>query len=189
MELVACNFEVFPQNSLTHEFLRPMLNQCTEVRFPYSIGERNSNQFTFDFDSKLKSQLILGGGSEAHLKLPPTIVKEYDFVLSFAGKLIVVEVEKANREKILYDFLKFHMYLQNGADIGLLFLPKNYSHKSGEWDLFDWGKTRYQQARAFGFGTPGILDRILIVGCQQCTIDGVPLDRKVRAALIVNRQP
>jgi hypothetical protein len=101
---------------------------------------------------------------------------------------VVVEVEKANREKILYDFLKFHMYLQNGADLGLLFLPKNYSHRSGEWDLFDCGKTRHQQARDYGFGSQSILDRILIVGYQQCTIEGVPLDRKVRASLIASRQ-
>ncbi len=65
------------------------------------------------------------------------------------GTFMVVEVEKANREKILYDFLKFHMYLQSGADLGLLFLPKNYSHRGGEWDLFDWGKTRHQQARDY----------------------------------------
>jgi hypothetical protein len=143
MELIACNFEFFPQGSKVNEFLRPLLDGCVEIRFPYSIGERNSNQFTFDFDSRLKANLLASGGQLTQLTLPKSILKEYDFSFSFNGKVVVVEVEKANREKILYDFLKFHMYLRHGADFGLLFLPKNYPHSSGEWRLFDWGKTRY----------------------------------------------
>ncbi|SRR6266540_3323192 len=187
MDLIACNFEFFPVNSVVRELLHPVLSLCTEVRFPYSIGERNSNQFTFEFDSKLEEKLLECGGASATLNLPPEILKEYDFTFSFGGKTVVVEVEKANRDKILYDFLKFHMYLRHGADLALLFLPKNYSHRSGEWNLFDWGKTRYQQSRDFGFGSPSILDRILVVGYQQCTTEGEVLNSKVRAALIANR--
>lgn len=187
MELIACNFEFFPQGSKVYEFLGPLLDGCVEIRFPYSIGERNSNQFTFDFDSKLKANLLASGGQLTQLTLPKAILKEYDFSFSFNGKIVVVEVEKANREKILYDFLKFHMYLRHGADFGLLFLPKNYPHRSGEWKLFDWGKTRYQQSREFGFGSPEILDRILIAGYEQRTSDGAMLTRQIRASLIANR--
>jgi len=187
MELIARNFEFFPQDSAAYEVLRPILGGCKEVRFTYSIGERNNNQFTFEFDSKLKEKLLECGGQPAQLELPPEILKEYDFAFSFGGKLVVVEVEKANRDKILYDFLKFHMYLRHGADFALLFLPKNYSHRSGKWDLFDWGKTRYQQSRDFGFGSPSIFDRILVVGYEQCTTEGVVLNSKVRASLIANR--
>lgn len=179
MELLACNFEFFPQGSV-HEFVRLLLDGCVEIRFPYSIGESNSNQFTFDFDSKLKDKLLESGGQLTQLSLPKGILKEYDFSFSFKGKSVVVEVEKANREKILYDFLKFHMYLRYGADFGLLFLPKNYSHRSGEWSLFDWGKTRYQQSLDYGFGSPDILERILIIGYEQRTLDGTVLNRQVR---------
>ncbi|MGH9871670.1 MAG: hypothetical protein ACRD9S_04280 [Pyrinomonadaceae bacterium] len=187
MELIACNFEFFPLESQVLRILRPVLSGCTEVRFPYSIGERNNNQFTFNFDSKLQERLIQSGARPAKLDLPPDVLKEYDFSFSFDSKLVVVEVEKANREKILYDFLKFHMYLRHGADLALLFLPKNYSHRSGEWDLFDWGKTRYQQSLDFGFGSQAVFDRILIIGYEQRTLEGAVLNRTVRASLIANR--
>lgn len=105
MELIACNFEFFPVDSAVRELLDPVLNRCTEVRFPYSIGERNSNQFTFDFDSKLKEKLLECGGTPAALDLPPEILKEYDFTFSFGGKMVVVEVEKANRDRFSTIFL------------------------------------------------------------------------------------
>jgi len=187
MELIACNFEFFPQVSKVYEFLHPLLDGCVEIRFPYSIGKRNSNQFTFDFDSQLQANLLASGGQLIQLALPKTIRKKCDFSFSFGGKVVVVEVEKANREKILYDLLKFHMYLRHEADFGLLFLPKNYPHSNGEWKLFDWGKTRYQQSRDFGFGSSDILDRILIVGYEQRTLDGAILTRQIRASLIANR--
>ena len=111
MELIACNFEFFPPGSKINEFLRPLLDACVEIRFPYSIGERNSNQFTLDFDSKLKANILASGSQLTQLTLPKAIQKELDFSFTFRGKVVVVEVEKANREKIPYDFLKFHMYL------------------------------------------------------------------------------
>ena len=136
---------------------------------------------------KLRANLLAGGGQLTQLTLPKSILKEFDFSFSFRKKVVVVEVEKANREKILYDFLKFHMYLRHGADFGLLFVPKNYPHSSGEWKLFHWAKTRYQQSHDFGFGSPDILNRILIVGYEQRTLDGAVLTKQLRASLIANR--
>jgi hypothetical protein len=106
VELIAHNFECFPTNSIAYRELCPLLLTCTEVRFPYSIGDNNSNQFTFEFDDRLKAQLMTSGAVETQLEMPLEIKKEYDFAFSFAGKLVVVEVEKANREKILYDYLR-----------------------------------------------------------------------------------
>lgn len=131
--------------------------------------------------------LLAHGGQAAELDLPPEVVKEYVFAFSFAKKLVVAEVEKANRDKILYDFLKFHMYLRHGADFALLILPKNYSHRGGEWNLFDWGTTRYKQSLEFGFGSPSIFQRILVIGYEQFTIEGAILNSKLRAQLIANR--
>lgn len=188
MELIARNFELFPKNTTAYRELCPLLLACKEVRFPYSIGETNSNQFTFGFDDKLKTQLIACGAVETQLEMPAEIKKEYDFAFLFAGRLVVVEVEKANREKILYDYLKFHMYLKSGADFSILFLTKNYAHRLGEWDLFDWGVKRYRQCLEFGFGNSKLFDRILLVGYEQCTVEGTPLNSRVRASLIATRR-
>ena len=67
MELIARNFECFPPTSSAYRELCPLLNQCEEVRFPYSIGESNSNQFTYDFDAHLKAKLLSCGASESKL--------------------------------------------------------------------------------------------------------------------------
>lgn len=184
MELIAQNFECFPTDSGAYRELRPLLLSCTEVRFPYSIGDTNSNQFTFGFDDRLKAQLITCGAVETQFEMPAEIKKEYDFAFSFAGRLVVVEVEKANREKILYDYLKVHMYLKSGADFSILFLTKNYAHRLGEWNLFDWGVKRYRQCLEFGFGNSQLFDRMLLVGYEQCTVEGIPLSSRVRASLI-----
>jgi hypothetical protein len=188
MELIARNFECFPTESSAYLELCSLLKQCEELRFPFTIGETNSNQFTFSFDAHLKVNLLSHGALEAELTLPREFVKEYDFVFSFMGKRVVVEVEKANWEKILYDFLKFHMYFRNGADFATLFLPKNYAHKNGQKDLFDCAKKRYQQCVQFGFGTPDLFDRILLVGYQQFALDGSLLSPAVRHALIAGRK-
>jgi len=91
MELIACNFEFFPQGSKVTELLRPLLDGCVKIRFPYSIGERNSNQFTSHFDSKLQANLLASGGQLTQLSLPKAIFKECDFSFSFREKVVVVE--------------------------------------------------------------------------------------------------
>ncbi len=96
-------------------------------------------------------------------------------------------MEKANREKILYDILKCHMYLSGDAAFALLVLPKNYPHRHGEWDLFATGVARYRQCLDFGFGTPKTFDRILIVGYEQATADGERLTGQIRSRLIASR--
>ena len=56
MELMACNFEFFPQESAVHDFLRPLLNGCVEIRFPYSIEERNGNSIYVRLRSQTESK-------------------------------------------------------------------------------------------------------------------------------------
>jgi len=101
MELIARNFDCFPKDSSAYRELCPLLVECKEVRFPYSIGETNSNQFTFGFDDKLKAQLITCGAVEAQLKLWPEVKKEYDFAFSFAGKLVVVASVRTQNRPIM----------------------------------------------------------------------------------------
>src|SRR6266545_6151864 len=164
MELIARNFECFPVGLPANALLRPLIAGLKEVRFPVTVGERNSNQLAYHFDRPLKCRMLARGAVEATLDLPPETRAEYDFVLTLAGKQVVVEVEKSNWNKILYDFLKFHMYFRNGADFSILFLPKNWPHAHGEENAFDIGLNRYKQCLDFGFGTSDLFDRILIVG-------------------------
>lgn len=78
-----------------------------------------------------------------------------------------MEVEKANREKILRDLLKCHIYLAAGADFAVVGLPRNYAHTRGVWNLFEFGIERYEECRAYGFGTAEKLDKILLLGFEQ----------------------
>ena len=188
MELIARNFFCYPETSLACQTLSPLLSQLGEVQFPYAIGERNSNQFKFNLDPCLKARLLERGAVDTKLVLPKEVKKEADFVFSFAGKKIVVEVEKSNREKILYDFMKFHIYFGSGADFAVLFLPRNWAHSSGETDLFVEGKKHYQHCLRFGFGTSESLERILLVGYEQFTVEGKLVTSDVRRSLIAVRK-
>ena len=172
MELIARNFECFPNDSLAREKLGALVAQIGEVRFPVTAGERNSNHLTFDFDSQLLTCLLACGASEATLDLPVHIRQKYDFAFTFGGSCVVVEVEKANWEKILRDLLKIHMYFQNGADFALLFLPKNYPHSHGEPDNFEAGRKLYAQCLQSKFGRHSKFERILLVGYEQLTVNG-----------------
>lgn len=49
--------------------------------------------------------------------------------------------------------------------------PKNYPHKIGVWNLFDFGVQRYKECLAYGFGTPESLGRILLMGFEQFDAD------------------
>lgn len=187
MELIARRFEAYPATSSAFGALRPLLERCDEVRFSGRIGEKNNNQITLDFDDRLRDTFCGYGAIETELSLPDGVAKEYDFAFDFAGHRVAVEVEKANREKILYDILKCHMYLSGDAAFALLVLPKNYPHRHGEWDLFATGVARYRHCLDFGFGNPETFDRILIVGYEQATADGERLTGQVRSRLIAGR--
>jgi hypothetical protein len=102
-----------------------------------------------------------------NLPLPPGVPQELDFSFSFGGRTVAVEIEKANREKILRDFLKCHIYLHSGAHYAVVVLPRNYAHKHGVWDLFDFGVARYNECRTYSFGTADKLGRIVLLGFDQ----------------------
>jgi hypothetical protein len=59
------------------------------------------------------------------------------------------------------------MYLRFGADFAVVALPRNYPHKHGVWDLFDFGVQRLKECNAYGFGTAENLGRVLLLGFQQ----------------------
>lgn len=188
MELIARNFECFPGGSVACHKFGALVAQIGEVRFPVSVGERNSNQLTYDFDSQLLTRLLACGAVAVRLDLPARIKQKYDFAFTFGGSRVVVEVEKANWEKILRDLLKIHIYFQNGADFALLFLPKNYPHSHGEPDNFEAGCKLYTQCLESGFGQPSKFERILLVGYEQLTEDGERFTSAVRNRLKADKQ-
>ena len=107
------------------------------------------------------------GAVDHRLSLPWNIRQELDFSITYQGHSIAIEIEKTNREKILRDILKCHMYLHHGADFSLVVLPINYPHTHGMWDLFRFGSEAFAQCMEYGFGTSDKLERILLLGYTQ----------------------
>jgi hypothetical protein len=165
----ASGFELFPETGEVFDHLSPLVTQMQRVEFVLCVADPNVNngQMVSNFDAQLEHALSASGGLRHHLELPLSIPQELDFAFSDAGKSVAVEIEKANREKILRDILKCHMYLHAGADFALIVLPRNYPHKLGVWNLFDFGVQRLNECRTHCFGTPDRLGRIALLGFMQ----------------------
>jgi hypothetical protein len=168
-EAYASEFEYYPRQGRAFDCLSPLFAGLSKVDFSLRVADQaiNQGQMASDFDQALENALIRAGASPLHLPLPPAAPQEFDFAFSHAGGKVAVEIEKVNREKILRDILKCHMYLHAGADLALVVLVKNYCHKLGVWNLFDFGSQRFQECEKYGFGTPDKLSRILLVGFEQ----------------------
>ncbi len=92
---------------------------------------------------------------------------KYDFAFKIKNKNVIFEVEKANKEKMLYDILKAHIYLKNDADIVVIIAPKNWVHAKGEYKLFDILKERLKLCSDYGMGNPKVLKNIILMGYTQ----------------------
>ena len=179
----AANFEIFPGNTDAFRHLSPLLRQLNRVDFVFSVKNPSSNQgqMVSDFDDKLKEALLARGATHFNFQLPPEIPQKLDFAFKYSDRIVAVESEKTNIEKILRDILKCHMYLHVGADFTLVVLPKNYSHKIRIWNLFNTGAQRLSECKTFGFGTPDKLDRILLLGYEQFNdLTNEPLSSQIR---------
>ncbi|MBZ5508068.1 MAG: hypothetical protein LAO78_21605 [Acidobacteriia bacterium] len=163
------NFQMYPQKGAAYEFLSPLLGQLKQVDFVLRVANPLANQGQMDsnLDESLKNAILALGASPVHLPLPPGVPQKLDFAFKYADQTVAVEIEKANREKILRDILKCHMYFHSYANFAIVALPKNYPHLHGVWDLFDFGKQRFDECNTYGFGTAGNLGRILLLGFQQ----------------------
>src|SRR3989442_1063742 len=163
-----------------------MLGNLEQIDFTLRVDDPgvNQGQMASDFDAALERVLLAKGATAFDLRLPPEIPQEFDFAFASARRSVTVEIEKANREKILRDILKCHMYLHAGADFALVGLPKNYAHTHGIWNLFDFGVQRFSECLKYGFGTPAMLGRILLLGFEQfCGTTRLPLSQKRRAEM------
>ncbi len=179
----ATSFELYPTHGEASDHLSPLFKKLSRIDFTLRVDDPgvNQGQMASDFDSALERTLLDNGAEQSYLRLPPDVPQELDFAFKFAGRSVAVEIEKANREKILRDLLKCHMYLHAGADYALIALPTNYCHKHGVWDLYDFGRQRFAECRKYGFGTPERLDRIVMLGFQQFdAANNVPLSQATR---------
>lgn len=165
----ATNFEFCDPDNPAGKHLIPLFSRMERVDFRFHVADpsMNQGQMTADFDDQLENALHAAGAERVHLQLHRDIPHELDFAFSYQAKTVAVEIEKANREKILRDLLKSHMYLNSGADFALIVLPRNYPHTLGMWDLFDFGVKRYWECLNCGMGTPESLGRVLLVGYTQ----------------------
>lgn len=173
MELTARNFECHPIGRPAHALVSPLVGQLGEVPFTGRVGAKNSGQCDSDLDDRLAEKFCgMTGVERAELPMP-AIEKKFDFAFHYKSRAVVVEVEKANWEKVLYDFLKAHLYFASGADFVVVFVPKNYVHSGkSPTKTFHVARQRYDQCVKYGFGSPENLGRILLVGYEQAVRDG-----------------
>ncbi|MBI4025626.1 MAG: hypothetical protein HY360_11650 [Verrucomicrobia bacterium] len=165
----ADNFQIYPKDGEASRHLAPLFNGLSRIDFSFSVDDStvNQGQMASGFDTALENALRAGGATPFNLPLPPGVPQELDFAFSFRGHTVAVEIEKANREKILRDFLKCHIYLHYSADFAVVALPRNYAHKHGVWNLFEFGEERYNECRTYGFGSADKMGRILLLGFDQ----------------------
>lgn len=165
----AANFEVFPGNTEAFRHLSPLLQQLKRINFVFSVKDPsvNQGQMGSDFDENLEKALHSLGAQSYSLQLPTEVPQEFDFAFEYRGRKVAVEIEKSNREKILRDILKCHIYMHSGVDYTIVGLPRNYAHSRGIWDLYDFGVQRLKECIQYGFGTPEKLNRILLLGFTQ----------------------
>lgn len=165
----ASHFQMFPSEGAAYTHLQNLLTSLDRIDFTLQVNDpsKNSGQMVSDFDDKFQKALLSNGAVDHRLSLPLDIRQELDFSITYQGHSIAVEIEKTNREKILRDILKCHMYLHQGADFSLVVLPTNYPHTQGMWDLFRFGSGAFGQCMKYGFGTSDKLERILLLGYTQ----------------------
>jgi len=187
--MYASQFALHPREGGAYTQLAPILEGLDRVDFHFQVVDPaiNQGQMASDFDAVLESRLVHLGATHLDFELPHEIPQELDFAFNYKGHKVAVEIEKANREKILRDLLKCHMYFHAGADFALVVLPRNYAHKMGSWDLFDFGIRRFEECRKYGFGTSDKLSRILLLGYTQFeAATDRPLTKKIRNAMRVS---
>jgi len=122
----------------------------------YIKGKENSYQVNLNFDDKLHERASSGGHNCTNrpvLRAPREVARAVglraDMLLRVpsTGSVVVVEIEKANREKVLRDIVKMLLFFEaSQADLAALICPRNYVHSSGVWNVFD---TAHQVLRAF----------------------------------------
>jgi hypothetical protein len=149
--------ERFPEGCNAGEgAYQDLVNLVGDLRYEgYIEGKENSYQVNLNFDDKLHERACSGGHectSGPVLSAPREVARAVGLKADIlfrvpSGTIVVVEIEKANREKILRDIVKMLLFFEaNQADLAALVCPRNYVHSGGVWKVFD---TAHQVLRAF----------------------------------------
>ncbi len=99
---------------------------------------------------------------------------KYDSLITNGNNTVVVEIEKANKKTIWFDFIKIMMLITvQATDFGLLLVPRNYAHSSGIWDLFSEAQYYRWCLIKFAGVSVDLFSKIAIIGyTQEALIDG-----------------
>lgn len=154
------------------EYAMDACRALADALFPFEFqmickSAKNNYQLSSLFDDALIAKAISKEMPSENLQLPNDITKEYDAVLKTKFGLVVIEVEKANWEKFLYDLLKAHIYLCHGAEYCCIILPENWAHQHGEINVFQESSKRLDLAREYRCGDQKVLDRVFLIGFRQ----------------------
>lgn len=159
-----------------HEYASTVVTALNRLRYGGTTRESNSRQLDIRFDVHLLASLsrhgcqcqatpALDGG-----QLEGTWGNEVADAIVQCGDAspVVIEIEKANKKTMWFDFIKLWMFIDTGqANVGLLLCPTNYAHRHGVWDLFDQAQ-RYKQFLArFARVPKSRMNRIGIIGYEQ----------------------
>jgi hypothetical protein len=135
-----------------------------------NTSEKNNFQLNSTFDQELVEGLRQKGVDQVVLKIPDKNRTKYssdaEFKLQEVGK-IVVEIEKADHQKILYDLLKAHVYLREGADYVVLLIPTTRGRKPAENNMFEIGKRRLEDCIQVGMISEKAASQVFLVGFEQ----------------------
>ena len=142
----------------------------------------NNYQLTSGFDDAFDRAAQLAGWKPSSINTPPTFSREHDGCFDIGGLRVVVEIEKANWEKFLYDLLKCHVYVSSGADGCLILLPVNWPHSGGIKDIYGDCLPRLSIAREYNAVRADVLDSLVVVGFRQM-YNGSLFDVQARAAM------
>jgi len=144
------NIEMYP-DEFTNEAFRNKIHELNDCHYSLTCkSSKNSYQLYSDFDEIISNQLISLGANQFQFSPNCNESIDFDFSLEIANTKAVFEVEKANKEKLLYDLLKMHIYLGSGAEVAVLICPTNWAHASATVDLFALAKERFNLCKNFG---------------------------------------
>ena len=133
-------------------------------------SSKNSFQLNSTFDQELVARLLNQNVKQTSLEIPSEFSSGYTFDAAFilpgVGK-VVVEVEKADHKKILYDLLKAHIYLRAGADCVVLLIPTARGRKGEVNRMFEIGRKRFTDCMRSGMMSEGATAKIFLVGFEQ----------------------
>ena len=167
-ELEMRDIEFYSQDNAQYNSVKSELEKLNGLVYQFKRRESNSRQLDSTFDNSVINSLSAKKHKNIMLELDGCTKNiRNDFCFDILGRRTVFEVEKSNKEKILYDILKFHVYLSCKADLAVLMVPKNLVHKLGTENLFIFAKEKLMLCETYGMINRDYSSRILIMGFNQ----------------------